>query len=290
MLTRSRQVLKLVTYLLLILVLPVAAQDVDTAAKSSIIPEALLSQVAAGDAEAAYFIGKLFKEGLENEFQSIEADPKMAHEWFLKAAELGYVHAMYEAARYLYRDKQWAAAEKWLQQAADNGHAESFYKLAYYAVYGLNETPKDCHVAYDKFEQAIIRGVRAASNDMAWMLSTLPEDNCRNGHRALKIFSDLESSYGQQGRMPWAMIDTKAAVLAEIANYNGAVELQSWVVAGYCNMTISELDDFSLILEQYQADNPEQKNSRCEGFIKRLQTYVARKPWREPMELSNESE
>lgn len=282
--------LKLVTFLLFMTVPPVTAQDNDVATKSTVIPEALLSQVAAGDAEAAYFIGKLFKEGLENDFQSIEASPEQAHKWFLQAAELGYVHGMYETARFLYRDKQWAGAEKWLRQAADNGHAESFYKLAYYSVYGLNETPKDCHKAYEKFEQAIVRGVKEAANDMAWMLSTLPEDSCRNGHRALKIFADLESSFGENRRLPWAMIDTKAAVLAEIANYNGAVELQSWVVAGYCNISISELDDFSQMLMQYMSENSDQNNSRCEGFISRLQTYAERKPWREPMELSSDDE
>ncbi len=206
MLTMNRQMLKLIVFLLFMTVLPVTAQNNNVVVKSTVIPEILLSQVAAGDAQAAYFIGKVFKEGLENEFQSIEANPEQAHKWFLQAAELGYVHGMYETARFLYRNKQWSAAENWFQQAADNGHAESFYKLAYYYVYGLDDKPKDCHKAYELFEQAIIRGVGAAANDLAWMLSTLPEDSCRNGHRALKVFAGLESSYGQKKRMSWALI------------------------------------------------------------------------------------
>lgn len=263
--------------------------ETDVAAESSqLIPKSLLEQVESGNGEAAYFIANLFKEGVDTEFQTIPKDKHVAQQWFMKSAELGYVHGMYETGLMLYRDKQWSAAKKWFKQAADGGLGEAFYRLAYFHVYGLAGEALDCHKAYQLFKQGQKRGVKYAYNDWAWMLVTQPQDQCRNGHQALKIMSELESAFGRQ-RMPWAMIDTKAAVLAEIADFNGAIELQSWVVAGYCGITVSEIDDFSKILKDYQQRSDEDKVRGCDGYVERLQTYSQRQAWREDMVLKDDN-
>ena len=252
-----------------------------------LIPKTLLDKVRQGDGEVAYFIGNMFKDGLDNEYQTISQDVESAKKWFLKSAELGNIHGMYETGLILYHDKQWLTAKKWLNQAADAGMGDAFYRLAYFHVYGLGEEVVDCHKAYEMFSQAKIRGVRYAFNDWAWMLATQPEKDCRNGHQALKIMAELESEYGRQ-RMPWAMIDTKAAVLAEIADFNGAIELQSWVVAGNCDITVSEIDDYTQLLDDYRQRAEEDKVRGCDGYLERLQIYSQRQPWRETMELTDD--
>ena len=99
--------------------------------------------------------------------------------------------------------------------------------------------------------------------------------------------AELESEYGRQ-RMPWAMIDTKAAILAEIADFNSAIELQSWVVAGYCDISVSEMDDFSVLSDDYRQRSEADKVRGCEGHLERLETYSRRQPWRETMELNDD--
>ncbi|KAA3650300.1 MAG: sel1 repeat family protein [Proteobacteria bacterium] len=251
------------------------------------IPKALLSQVAQGNGEVAYFIGNMFKQGLQNDLQNIPQDKDLAQHWFLKSAELGYVHGMYETGLMLYRDKQWESAKKWLNQAAEAGYGEAFYRLAYYSVYGLADVKVDCKQAYRDFYKAKKRGVKSAYNDWAWMLATQPDEGCRNGHKALKIMAELESTYGR-GRMPWAMIDTKAAVLAEIADYNGAIELQSWVVAGYCGISVSDKDDFSQLMDDYNQRSEDDQVRGCDGYVERLQRYSQRQPWREIMAMNDD--
>jgi hypothetical protein len=278
--------------ILLITSLAVVAQTAVTDSQAvskteQLIPQTLLDKVKQGDGEVAYFIGNMFKMGLDNEYQTISQDTQAAKKWFLKSAELGHVHGMYETGMIFYRDKQWPAAKKWLKQAADAGMGDAFYRLAYFHVYGVADNAVDCQKAYELFSQAKIRGVRYAFNDWAWMLATQPEKNCRNGHQALKIMAELESEFGRQ-RMPWAMIDTKAAVLAEIADFNGAIELQSWVVAGNCDITVSEIDDFSQLLDDYRQRAEEDKVRGCEGYLERLQTYSQRQPWREVMALKDD--
>lgn len=270
----------------------VAAQTAGTADQSDVtsqnlIPETLLEKVQSGDGEVAYFIGNMFKKGLDNEYQTIPQDVKAAEKWFLKSAELGYVHGMYETGLMLYYDKDWSAAKKWFNKAADAGLGEAFYRLAYFHVYGVGGEAEDCEKAYELFSEAKLRGVRYAYNDWAWMLATQPDKACRNGHRALKIMAELESEYARQ-RMPWAMIDTKAAILAEIADFNGAIELQSWVVAGYCDISVSEMDDFSVLSDDYRQRSEADKVRGCEGHLERLETYSRRQPWRETMELNDD--
>ncbi|MCX7545215.1 tetratricopeptide repeat protein [Marinicella gelatinilytica] len=282
------------TILWLFMMVSVSAEPPGISGRSDVqaeqlIPRTLLDKVAEGDGEVAYFIGNMFKQGLQNDYQSIPQDDELAQEWFLKSAELGYVHGMFETGLMLYRDKQWSAAKKWLQQAAEAGHGEAFYRLAYFSVYGLAGEAVNCQRAYSYFEQAKIRTIKSAFNDWAWMLATQPNEDCRNGHQALKIISELESMYGQQ-RMPWAMIDTKAAVLAEIADFNGAIELQSWVVAGYCGITVSEIDDFSQLMADYTRRSEDDKIRGCDGYVERLNVYSQRQPWREEMVMHDDKQ
>ena len=252
------------------------AADEDTVQQS--IPQALLDQVEQGHAESAFFIGMAFMDGS----MAVEKDEKQALEWFQKAADMGHVHSMYETGILLYKKEQYGEAKKWFDQAAEAGHGEAYYRAAIYYIYQIDGTAFDCQQAYELMEQAQLRSVKPAFNDHAWMLSTLPQDECRNGQMAWKIFADLQNLYGVMEPIPWAYLDTKAAVLAEIADYNEAIEIQSWIVEDFCDVEFAKDENkFKLSVDEMTKEFSQSDDALCYGSIQRLQSYINRKPWRE---------
>jgi TPR repeat protein len=247
-------------------------------AEETEIPAALMNQVEAGNAESAFFIATAFADGA----MGIEQNLDKAKEWFLKSAEMGYVHGMYEIGKLLFSESLHEEARNWFKQAADQGHGEAFYRLSIYPIYGLAEEPFDCEKAYTLLKEAQLRDVKAAFNDHAWMLSTLPDKQCRNGQIAWKIFAELQELYDPMEPIPWAYLDTKAAVFAEIAEFNEAIEVQSWIVEDFCDVDFdADASSFSESLQQLSRQYSEQDDDLCLGAIKRLQSYVNRQPWRE---------
>ena len=200
------------------------------------IPAGLLKQVESGHAESAFFIGSAFADGQ----MGIEKNLDKAKEWFLKSAEMGYVHGMFEIGKMLYIEESYPDAKRWFKKASELGHGESFYRLSIYHIYQIGDVTFSCHNAYELLKQAQLRDVKAAYNDHAWMLSTLPDGQCRNGQKAWKIYSALESLYSSMEPIPWAYLDTKAAVLAEISDFNEAIAIQSWVVEDFCDLELSK--------------------------------------------------
>ena len=247
-------------------------------AEETEIPEALVNQVEAGHAESAFFIGTAFAEGA----MGIEQNLEKARQWFLKSAEMGYVHGMFEVGKLMFSESLYAEARDWFQQAADQGHGEAFYRLSIYPIYELAEEPFDCQKAYGLLKEAQLRDVKAAFNDHAWMLSTLPDQSCRNGQIAWRVFAELQELYGPMEPIPWAYLDTKAAVFAEIAEFNEAIEVQSWIVEDFCQVDFdAEASRFSESLNQLTQEFSQQDDELCLGAIRRLQSYVNRTPWRE---------
>lgn len=245
---------------------------------TAVIPPALLQQVEAGHAESAFFIATAFAGGA----MGIEQNIEKAKQWFLKSAELGYVHGMFELGKLLYQDKSFTEAKTWFNKAADAGHGEAFYRLSIYHIYEIDEQAFDCKKAYELLNKAQLRDVKAAFNDHAWMLSTLPDSGCRNGQKAWKIYADLQNLYSPMEPIPWAYLDTKAAVLAEISDFNEAIEVQSWIVEDFCAIDFAEDEtEFKGSVDQYTEKFSHSDDEMCFAAIKRLQSYVNRKPWRE---------
>jgi len=253
-----------------------------TQAEEVVIPPALLKQVESGDAESAFFIATAFAEGR----MGVTADLEQAKQWFLKSAEMGYVHGMYEIGKMLYKEDAFVKAKSWFEKAAEQGHGESYYYLSVYPLYGLDGEPFDCHKAYALLKEAQLRDVKAAYNDHAWMLSTLPDKKCRNGQKAWRIFADLQSLYSDLEPIPWAYLDTKAAVFAEISAFNEAIEVQSWIVEDFCDIDFdADENKFKQSLLELSNESNETVDGLCYGAVRRLQSYVQRKPWREEPEL-----
>ena len=273
------------TYLLTLLIYSSAAW-VQPENMTVNVPDILLKQVENGDAESAYFIGTIFKDGTDE----IEPQAEQAEFWFNKGAEMGHAFSMYEFAEILFDKENYQRAYEWYQQASEQGHGESFYKLAYYPMYGYNDTQLDCHAAYELLDKARLRNVRAAFNDQAWMLSTLPESTCRSGEKAWRIYSELEALYGQASSIiPWAYWDTKAAVLAEISEFNAAIRLQKWIVEENCELSLStEHDAMRQQISEYLKEELAERPAYCQSFTERLQVYLNRSSWREaPPDITN---
>lgn len=247
-------------------------------AEETAIPQSLIKQVESGHAESAFFIGNAFAKGE----MGIEKNPEKAKEWFMKSAEMGYVHGMFETGKLMYTEAMYPEAKKWFEKASDQGHGEAFYRLSLYPIYGFADEPFDCNKAYELLQEAQDRDVRAAFNDHAWMLATLPDKSCRNGQKAWRIFAELQELYGAYEPIPWAYLDTKAAVFAEIAEYNEAIEVQSWIVEDFCDVDFSGDDEtFKKTVDQLTEQFNQDSEDVCFGAVKRLQSYVNREPWRE---------
>ncbi len=275
-------------WLLLFSFLAQAEQMVDDQSKAVsevsevVIPPALLEKVAAGHAESAFFIATAFAEGS----MGIEQNLEQAKQWFLKSAEMGYVHGMFEIGKLFYQDKQYTDARGWFEKATAAGHGKAFYFLSIYHSYGIDEQLFDCHKAYELLDQAQLRDVKAAFNDHAWMLATLPDRACRNGQKAWKIFADLQQLYSANEAIPWAYLDTKAAVLAEIADFNEAIAIQTWIVEDFCDVDFSVSDEaFKQTVKKMSDQYSQEDDGLCFGAIQRLQSYVNRQPWREKPEF-----
>lgn len=253
-------------------------------AEEVVVPQSLIDQVESGHAESAFFIGTAFAEGR----MGTEKNLQKAKQWFLKSAEMGYVHGMYEIGRLLYNEKSFAGAKEWFIKASEQGHAESFYRLSLYPIYGLNDETQDCHKGYELLEEAISRDVKAAYNDYAWMLATMQDKSCRNGQKAWRIYAELQDLYSSMEPIPWAYIDTKAAVLAEISEFNEAIEVQSWVVEDFCDVDLPKDSEAILQSVDRLLNKHKEGDGFCFGAVQRLQTYVNRKPWREKPQTNDE--
>lgn len=260
-----------VTLILLMVLGFSLAQEAEV--KQPKIPDVLLEKVAQGDAETAFFIGNTFLKGEGN----FAMDLEQARKWFKKAAELDHPHGMFELALMQFFDKDFDSAHAWFEKAAEKGHAESFYRLGNYHVYGYDDHPVDCLSAYQLFDEAQKRGVDVAYNDHAWMLATFPDKSCRNGERAWRLMAKLESSMGGLEHMPLSYIDTKAAVLAEISEFNEAIATQGFVVEAYCGLPFEDYDDN----EAWMVASAKQPHEFCPDGVARLRQYMERKPWRE---------
>jgi len=246
--------------------------------ETSVIPPVLLKKVEEGHAESAFFIASAFADGV----MGIEQNLDKAKEWFLKSAEMGHVHGMFEVGNLLYQDENYVDAKNWFNKAATAGHGEAYYRLSIYHIYEIGEQDFDCEKGYELLKKAQLRDVKAAFNDHAWMLATLPNKECRNGQKAWKIFADLQSTYTQLEPIPWAYLDTKAAVLAEISDFNEAIAIQTWIVEDFCDIDFTETGlNFKESVDQFTNELSQSDDEICIGAMKRLQSYVNRKPWRE---------
>jgi len=143
-------------------------------------------------------------------------------------------------------------ARAWLERAALQEHAASIDLLAslYYRGIGV---PVDYARSRELMERAVAHQYLSAINNLAWLLSTCPDDSLRDGARAIAL---LEAHLDQSPQM----LDTLAAAYAEAGNFEKAVGWQKQAVAALGGTA----------------------DRRFPSFMERLARYTEGKPWRDP--------
>lgn len=221
-----------------------------------------------GFALSQHSLAAMYEEG-----RGVKQDGAKAAEWFKKAAEQGNPPSQTAYASKLERGdglpKSTAKAALWYLKAAQQDFVPAMTRLAnmYYTGQGV---PVDYRRAGAWYRRAARSEDPWAANNLAWFLSTCPEDNLHNGEtavllarRALKLVAEL----AQSDEQPYEMIDTMAAALARNGEFK---EAELW-------------QQRSLALLQEDADLPEDDRKKLKNeFETRLTLYRKAVPFAEP--------
>jgi TPR repeat protein len=221
-----------------------------------------------GFALSQHSLAVMYEEG-----KGVKKDTAKATEWFKKAADQGHPQSQTAYAAKLERGdgvaKSTAKAALWYLKAAQLDFVPAMTRLAnlYYTGQGV---PVDYRRAGAWYRRAARSEDPWASNNLAWFLSTCPEDNLHNGEsavllarRALKLVAEVVQSDEQ----PYEMIDTMAAALARNGEFKEAELWQKRCIA----------------LFNEDKDLPEEDRKKLkEEFDTRLKLYQKATPFAEP--------
>jgi TPR repeat protein len=234
----------------------------DRAAAQSGLPErfsTLKSIADQGDPDAQFFIGKHFYDQQSDDPLIIQ----QAEFWLQKSAAQDHPQAMLMLGKLMQfaadraADQAAALGESfnWYQRAADLGLAEAQLRLGNFYLQGLGGLPQDCGLALHWYREADARGQPTADTNIVWLLSTCPDASIRDGSQALRLAMDIVYAQGRSGANN---LDNLAAAFAEVGDFRSAWEVQEDA------------------LNQLGVDHPDR-----EGYIRRLESYQQRRPWRE---------
>jgi TPR repeat protein len=277
----------------------VTAQNGDKSRKAQ---GALWIQKAAkgGHAKAMHVLAALYEEGV-----GVAQDEQQSFSWNVKAAEKGIVEAQTGVAlAYLTGkgvEKDPASAAEWAQKSAAQGHpggqamwgsmlmngegtpknaakgavwflrsAKQNHPFAQrqlaYAYYTGNGVPMDYKRCEAWYRRAIVSGADPwAMNDLAWFLSTCPDESFHKGPEAVALAKKavrlLQDSEGAQRH---EIIDTMAAALARSGQFSEAIVWQR-----RCVQLLAEDKDVT----------PEGRKKLETEFSTRLDLYKAKKTY-----------
>jgi len=152
--------------------------------------------------------------------------------------------------------QDYAEAMKWFRKAAEQGDAQAQRNLGimYHGGQGVSQ---DYGEAMKWFRKAAEQGDAQAQNNLAWLLATCPDDQIRDGERALSIAKNLVAN--DPSAMP---LDTLAAAYAELGRFDDAMHTQEEAIT--------------------KLKKDENESERIKNYRERLHAYRDRKPWREP--------
>ncbi len=205
--------------------------------------------------------------------KGVKKEPEKAAEWFKKAAEQGNPPSQTAYASKLERGdgvaKSTAKAALWYLKAAQQDFVPAMTRLAnlYYTGQGV---PVDYRRAGAWYHRAARSEDPWASNNLAWFLSTCPEEDLHNGEtavllarRALKLVAEVVQSDEQ----PYEMVDTMAAALARNGEFK---EAELW-------------QKRSLLMLGEDKDLPDEERKKLnDEFTTRLKLYQKATPYVEP--------
>lgn len=176
-------------------------------------------------------------------------------------AKSGRAEAQYTLAKlYLMGrgvEHDYTNAMQWLQRAAEQQHVDSQNQLGMLYANGRG-TDRNCKQAKHWFNQipSSSDAFKQAQSNLAWVLSTCPVAEERNGDKAVEITKKLLDKLATSSP---ALLDTLAAAYAETGQFKQA--------------TLTQQQAISLLPKN------DKDNSRLYRFKLRLETYQQQKPW-----------
>lgn len=181
-----------------------------------------------GLAEARYALGLIYIEGY-----GVPRDDELGVLWLKRADQQNFSPAtialgtMVASGRGEPKDME--AAFAWFIRAAELGNSEGMLRVAGMYRTGVG-VPQDIGIAVRWLEEAMKgtgRSQLLAINDLAWLLATCPQEEFRDGKRALELAELLVKS----GRTKPGVLDTLAAACAANGLFDRAVQVQKEAIA-----------------------------------------------------------
>jgi len=175
-------------------------------------------------------------------------------------ANAGRAEAQYTLARCYLKGRgvsqSYSKAREWLLRAAKQQHANSQNQLGIIYANGLG-IQTNCKQAKYWFNQ-IAPGTpvfKRAQSNLAWVLSTCPITEERNGKKAVQIVQNLLTKQKRSGA---GLLDTLAAAYAETGQFEQATHNQQQAIVQLLtkDKNDSGIERFKQRLESYQQDKP----------------------------------
>jgi TPR repeat protein len=200
-----------------------------------------------GNPDAALLLGQAYRF-----FAQPPPDHEKARLWFGRAADGGLAEAQYQLAALMFEASASAtAALEQLMAAADQGHAAANARLGVFFQLGLY-VEKNQARARHYYELATAQGDLTARNNLAWLLATSPNDDLRDGNRALALAQPLAVLYES-----WGYLDTLAAAQAEVGDFAAASRTEQKAVArAEPDASREALQELKHRLALFQSDQP----------------------------------
>ncbi len=145
-----------------------------------------------------------------------------------------------------------AEAARWSRKAAEQGDANAQINLGIMYEEGQG-VAQDYAEALNWFEKGTEQGSVVCANCLAWLLATCPDEEIRDGERAVVIAKDVVAKDASAHNL-----DTLAAAYAAAGRFNEAVSTQEQAIAELrSDATNDELYRDSLVrLRAYQSGKP----------------------------------
>ena len=172
---------------------------------------------------AQHSMGVLYDTG-----RGVDKDPKEAAQWFRKAANQDHAPSQAAYASKLERgdglEKDTAKAASWYLRASKNDFVPAMTRLAYMYYTGKG-VPVDYERAGAWYQRASRSNDPWATNDLAWFLSTCPDEALHDGQRAVATAKRALMLQEQDagGEQRHEMLDTMAAALARNGEFLAAM-------------------------------------------------------------------
>lgn len=176
-----------------------------------------------GNLFARYLMGLAYLD-----YRKPAVDQNQAARYLESSAKSGYPAAQFTLARLQMNDPdRLSRGLEWLLTASTAGYAEAQVLLGSLYQTGTH-LPLNHRLAIANFDAALVSGNRAARNNLAWLLSTSPDDSLRDGERALSLIEPMALSFDD-----WGYLDTWAVALAEAGQFDAAIDKQKAAIEKY---------------------------------------------------------